>query len=74
MIELIGAIATMLAVCGVVLNNRKLIACFYFWLLSNSLTAGIHFHAGLWSLLVRDLIFAALAVEGLLRWRKGQTK
>lgn len=70
MIETFGVIATILAVMGVVLNNRKLIACFYLWLISNGITAGIHLHAGIWSLFIRDIIFFLLAVEGLVKWKR----
>jgi len=70
MVEILGTIATMLAVLGVVFNNHKLIACFYLWLLSNAITAGIHLDAGIYSLLIRDLIFFGLAIEGIYRWRK----
>ncbi len=70
MIELLGATATILAVTGVLLNNRKLIACFYVWLVSNAITAYIHCDAQLYSLLIRDVIFLGLAVEGLYRWGK----
>lgn len=69
MVELVGAIATVLAVSGVLLNNRLNIWCFALWGVSNSLSAGLHVHAELWSLMVRDVIFLALAAEGAWRWR-----
>jgi nicotinamide riboside transporter PnuC len=70
MIELIGTIATVLAICGVWLNNRKLIACFYLWFISNGLSAIIHWRTGTWSLMARDVIFIVLAVEGIRLWAK----
>jgi len=70
MTELIGTIATCLAVGGVLLNNRLNIWCFAVWGVSNSLTAWLHADAGIWSLVWRDLIFLGLAVEGAVRWRK----
>ena len=69
MIEAIGYISTALAIAGVLCNNRKMAVCFKIWLLSNALSLGIHFHAGIYSLAVRDLIFLILAVEGIYRWR-----
>ena len=69
--EALGAIATVFAVTGVILNNRRLISCFYFWIASNFLCALIHWDAGLWTMLARDVIFAALALEGLWKWRIG---
>jgi nicotinamide riboside transporter PnuC len=70
MVEIIGAISTLLAVAGTVLNNRRLRACFPIWIVSNVMTLGIHVTAGLWSLAVRDAIFFLLAIDGLRRWRK----
>ncbi len=70
MIELIGATATILAVSGVLLNNRKCIWCFAVWSVSNTLTAGLHADAGLWSLFARDVIFLALAADGAWRWSR----
>ena len=66
--EIIGIIATILAVIGVITNNRRLRVCFLFWLVSNALTGGIHAEAGIWSLLVRDAIFFVLAIEGWFKW------
>lgn len=68
MIEITGTIATILAVVGVVFNNRKLRWCFLLWMASNSLTLGIHAHAAILSLVVRDAIFLILAVEGWIKW------
>lgn len=70
MTELLGTIATILAVSGVVLNNRKLSGCFYLWIISNGISALLHYDAGLFSLLIRDLLFTVLAVEGIFRWRR----
>ena len=68
MIELIGTIATILAVTGVLANNRRLRWCFIVWFVSNGLTLFIHAHAVIWSLVVRDAIFLVLAVEGWIKW------
>jgi len=70
MIEIIGIIATILAVAGVILNNRRCIWCFGLWVVSNALTGAIHGAAGIWSLFARDMIFLALAIEGAYRWRE----
>ena len=68
MIELIGTIAGIVAVTGVVLNNYRLRACFLLWLASNTLSMGIHIHADLWSLAGRDMVFLALACHGWWVW------
>lgn len=70
MIELLGGVAAAIAIVGVYLNNRKMIVCFYLWILSNGLSAVIHWHDARWSLCGRDLIFIVLAFHGIWRWRK----
>ena len=67
--EGLGAIAAILAVLGVVLNNRRMICCFYLWIVSNFLSGLIHYDAGLWAMLARDVIFIGLALEGIWKWR-----
>ena len=57
-----------IAVIGVVLNNRKVIWCFPLWLISNTISAALHGYMGLWGLLARDAIFIALAIHGLYLW------
>lgn len=69
-IEIFSIIATVYAVTGVVLNNRKDIRCFAIWGVSNILCAMIHYRSGLWGLLVRDLIFLGLAYAGWSIWSK----
>jgi nicotinamide riboside transporter PnuC len=65
--EILGTIVTVLAVVGVVLNNRKIAACFWLWIISNGISAYIHSDAGLFALTARDCIFLVLAVEGIYR-------
>lgn len=67
-IELLGFISTVLSVAGVLLNNYRLWPCFVLWLFSNALCAWIHYKKRVWSLLVRDIIFLGLAVQGLILW------
>jgi nicotinamide riboside transporter PnuC len=73
MIELLGVIAGVIAVGGVVLNNYKLIGCFYLWFISNTISAIIHLHAGIWSMAARDVVFIMLAIHGIIVW-KSKTK
>jgi len=67
-IEIVGIIATVLAVVGVLTNNRKLRVCFLLWLVSNTLTEAIHVYTGILSLAIRDAIFFVLAIEGWFKW------
>ena len=68
MIELIGIISGVLAVVGVLANNRKLRWCFLLWMVSNAMSLAVHAAAEIWSLAARDAIFLILAVEGWFKW------
>ncbi len=68
--EIIGTLALILGVLGAVLNNRKLRVCFLIWMVSNTLSAGIHISVGVWSMLIRDIVFFILVVEGWFKWKK----
>ena len=70
MIEFLGIVATVLAVVGVILNNFKKVACFYFWIVSNALSLLIRWQTGVWSIEIRDGIFILLALHGIWQWRK----
>lgn len=72
--EITGWIATGLAVVGVLLNNQLMRSCFYFWLISNAISCGLHIAVCLWSLAVRDALFFAFAIFGLLSWSKKQDR
>jgi len=68
MTEILGTIATVIAVAGVLLNNRQNRACFVLWMLSNLVFGYIHAEAGMISLVGRDIIFYLLAIEGFRKW------
>lgn len=72
MVEILGTICSVLAVIGVWYNNKRIIWCFPIWLVSNSISGGLHVHAHLWSLAGRDFVFLLLAVHGWRCWRKKQ--
>lgn len=70
MIEAFGIVATVLAVTGVWLNNRKKIACFKIWIFSNLISLIIHIGTATYSLALRDAIFIGFAIEGIRMWRR----
>lgn len=70
MLQIAGAAATVIAIIGVVLNNHLNRKCFYFWIVSNILSAGIHVCYLNIPLVIRDVVFLALAFQGLRKWRK----
>ena len=65
-LEIFGVIATALAIIGVVFNNFRCRECFVLWVVSNAITAVIHYRARIYSLLARDVIFLVLAVAGIV--------
>lgn len=75
-----ATLAAVLAIAGVVLNNRKLIMCFPLWIVSNAIVCGLHIYAayggalGMIPLAVRDAFFFTLAIEGFYRWSHEKTK
>lgn len=74
MIEIFGIISGLLAVVGVLLNNRMMESCFYVWTVSNFMSLVMHWHArksgakGMVPMMLRDVVFMILAIEGLLKW------
>lgn len=70
MIEIIGFISGVLAIIGVLANNRRLRWCFLLWMVSNALSLCIHLLTGIWSLAGRDAVFLLLAFEGYWKWGK----
>lgn len=70
MFEIIGIIAVAITVVGVYLNIYKIRFCFYLWLVGNTLFMGMHWYLGSPSLVGMDVIFIALAVYGLYKWKR----
>jgi len=70
MFEIIGIIAGVITVAGVWLNIYKIRFCFYLWMVSNTVFAGMHWYLGSPSLVAMDIIFIGLAVHGLYKWKK----
>lgn len=66
--QVLGWLATAIAIGGVVLNNHRMIGCFGLWIVSNALTGWMHVRARMWALAVRDAVFLVLAVHGLIAW------
>lgn len=70
LLEIVGVLALLLGVTGVILNNRRLRVCFIVWMVGNILSASVHISVGVWSLLARDIIFFVLSIEGWFKWGK----
>ena len=68
----IEVIVLILAIIGVVLNNRMIILCFPIWMISNVLAGYVHAAGGMYGMLTRDAAFFVLCIHGWASWyRKG---
>ena len=74
LIEILGWLATAVALIGVWMNNRRLRACFVLWLASNAMTFGIHAAVGMWPMAARDLAFFVMAIHGWRLWGAANQK
>ena len=63
-------IATIIALTGTVLNCKKIRYCFYLWIITNTMWLVWDLYTGLYSRAILDLFQLALAVYGLLEWKK----
>jgi nicotinamide riboside transporter PnuC len=66
--ELLGILATVIAVLGVLLNNGRVIWCFPVWGISNTITLYLHLNKRMFSLAARDFVFILLALQGWWMW------
>ena len=67
---LISWITTAICLTGTVLNVKKIKLCFWLWLIGNILWLIIDINNGLWSRAILDIVQGALALWGIIEWRK----
>ena len=72
--EMIGWIATLIAMVGVVLNARGSIVCFYVWLLSNGYYTVVNVLSGSYSQAALFAFQLVMAIYGLYYWNKKNKK
>jgi nicotinamide riboside transporter PnuC len=72
-LQIAGWAVSIVAIIGVVLNNRMNRACFILWMFSNSATLLLHLRAAMYGLAARDAVFLVLAVWGWRAWKKRTT-
>ncbi len=68
--EAAGWAVTVVAIAGVILNNRRDRRCFNLWIFSNTVSAALHASVRMYALTFRDTVFLVLAVVGLRAWGK----
>lgn len=72
MLELLGLLTLVLSVWGNVLINRRDRRGFAIWIASNACSLAVHWQTGVWAMSARDVIFAALAIDGMARWGRAE--
>ena len=70
--DLVGWIVTAVCLGGTVLNVKKVRWCFHLWALGNIAWLAIDIGNGLYSRAFLDLVQLALAIWGMLEWRRGK--
>lgn len=68
--QIISWITTVLCLTGTILNVKKLKCCFWIWIIGNILWLCIDIYNGLWSRAVLDIVQGALALWGIIEWKK----
>lgn len=67
-------LVTMASLIAMILNVHRHFACFGIWLCTNILWAYADVTHGLFPQAILQLIYAALSMYGLLRWRAPEPK
>lgn len=67
------SLLTILSLIGVVLNTHEDRRCFYIWIVTNSSWAAVDFYKGIPAQGVMFLLYLALSVYGLYKWRHKKT-
>lgn len=71
---IITTILTILSVIGVILNTHGDRRCFYIWIVTNSSWAAVDFYKGIPAQGVMFLLYLALSIYGLYKWRHKSEK
>ncbi len=63
-------IVTTLSIIGVILNIKKIRACFFIWAVTNSLWSIYDFSIGAYAQSALFLVYTVLAIWGIYEWKK----
>jgi len=63
-------IVTAISIIGTVLNVYKKRACYYFWLVSNSIWLIVDIHKGIYEQALIFGVYTILAILGIVVWKK----
>lgn len=67
---LVQMVFVVIAIIGMVLVNKKKTCNYYFFLVGYVAWAIIYFHHGVYGAVIREIIFLALNIHGLILWRR----
>lgn len=70
MFELLTAALTALSIVGVILNIRRIRACFYVWAVTNFCWMAVDFYREIYAQAALFLVYFALAIYGAFEWRR----
>ena len=68
--QIITAAITAICLTGTILNVRKMVACFYLWMLGNVAWFAIDLGAAAYSRALLDAVQFGFAVWGALEWSR----
>jgi nicotinamide riboside transporter PnuC len=63
-------VTSLAALVGVWLNIRQHVACFWIWLVTNSIWAVADFRHGIYAQGTLQAIYALLSVYGIVKWSR----
>jgi len=61
---------TTLSLIGVILNTHQDRRCFYIWIVTNTSWAAVDFYKGIYAQATMFLLYLALSIWGIFKWRK----
>lgn len=70
--SIISSIATIVCFAGMILNVKKMKACFIVWLIGNTVWLLIDIYSVAISRVILDIAQQAFNVWGLIEWRKNK--
>lgn len=69
-IPVIDSCTTALAFVGMILLAQRKIETWYYWIVTNAISAPMFYHKGLEATAVQFLILLAISIDGYRRWRR----
>jgi nicotinamide riboside transporter PnuC len=68
--EALNWISVVIAITGAVLNARKNIISYYFWVVSNAMIIVLNLMQGRYDMVALFSVYLCICIYGLLNWRR----